>query len=82
MQCPTCHATGSKVIALTMRKHGERVRTRACHYCATEYDTIEIDKSLFKRVLELVRAKRDLDQQLLDTLQWNTHDDARTTEKS
>lgn len=44
-------------------------RTRTCSGCGRVYQTVEITRALFEKVVELVRARRDLDALLLDHLE-------------
>lgn len=82
MRCPTCSSLRSKILDCEANVHGQRRRVRLCVHCGTPYQTIEVAHDLFARAVELMRARLDLDQQLLETLQWNTHRDTpRSTEK-
>lgn len=83
MRCPSCSSLRSKILDCKVNVHGQRRRVRLCAQCGTPYQTIEVDHHLFARAIDLVRARRDIDQQLLETLQWNTHRDTpRPSEKS
>lgn len=75
MMCPTCQSKTSKVLGTHQRANGQFVRQRCCVYCGARYSSVEIDAEMFHKLIELLRARRDLDQQLLEVCAWGLHRD-------
>lgn len=78
MRCPSCGARKSRTTHTTTTDRGVS-RTRECRGCRVGYTTIEIPRASFDRVVELLRARRDLDQLLLNQVQWGDEHHGRTT---
>lgn len=78
MRCPSCDAGKSSIRSAEATSHGI-TRTRECRGCRRTYRTIEIPRASFDRVVELLRARRDLDQLLLNQVQWGDEHHGRTT---
>lgn len=75
MMCPTCRSKQSKVVRCDQRANGQYRRERCCVHCGMVYASIEIDATMFTRLINLLRARRDLDQQLLEVCAWGVHND-------
>lgn len=83
MMCPMCQSKQSKIVSSDQRANGQYRRERCFVHCGTVYTSVEIDATVFTRLIDLLRARRDLDQQLLEVCQWGLHHDrqARETKK-